>query len=403
MIFGRQVTDHETQGSLGIDPDQAPNIKRMQILTVDIGTGTQDILLFDSERTPENCYKLVMPSPTLLLGQRVRQATAAAQPLLITGVIMGGGPSSWAVEAHRRAGLRVVATPDAARTLNDDLDLVERELGVEIIADEEGSTLAHDGRFAHVEFGDFDFAAISEAFAAFGVELNPDALALAVFDHGAAPPGVSDRQFRMDYLSETLRQDRRLSAFAAFGPQTPPIMTRLRALADTAAARTDRPVVVMDTAPAAVLGAFDDPLVAGQPDALIVNVGNFHVLAFQFHDGQCARLLEHHTGLLDSRGLVRWLQMLAAGLVRHDDVFADHGHGALVLDEQPIPLTFVAAVGPRQAMLRNAGLPTYHAVPHGDQMLTGCYGLLRACADLNPEWRDPIASALSGASDRSLW
>ena len=36
----------------------------MQILTVDIGTGTQDILLFDSERTPENCLKLVMPSPT---------------------------------------------------------------------------------------------------------------------------------------------------------------------------------------------------------------------------------------------------------------------------------------------------------------------------------------------------
>jgi hypothetical protein len=31
----------------------------MQILTVDIGTGTQDILLFDTERTPENCLKLV--------------------------------------------------------------------------------------------------------------------------------------------------------------------------------------------------------------------------------------------------------------------------------------------------------------------------------------------------------
>ena len=40
----------------------------MQILTVDIGTGTQDILLFDSERAPENCLKLVMPSPTLLIG-----------------------------------------------------------------------------------------------------------------------------------------------------------------------------------------------------------------------------------------------------------------------------------------------------------------------------------------------
>ena len=42
----------------------------MQILTVDIGTGTQDILLFDSERAPENCLKLVAPSPTLRLSQR---------------------------------------------------------------------------------------------------------------------------------------------------------------------------------------------------------------------------------------------------------------------------------------------------------------------------------------------
>ena len=37
----------------------------MQILAVDIGTGTQDVLLFDSSRSPENCLKMVMPSPTL--------------------------------------------------------------------------------------------------------------------------------------------------------------------------------------------------------------------------------------------------------------------------------------------------------------------------------------------------
>ena len=105
----------------------------MQILTVDIGTGTQDILLFDSERAVENCLKLVMPSPTLLIGEQIKRATAARLPLLIRGVVMGGGPLLWAVEAHRRAGLRVLATPDAARTFNDDLDYVQRELGVEII------------------------------------------------------------------------------------------------------------------------------------------------------------------------------------------------------------------------------------------------------------------------------
>ena len=108
----------------------------MQILTVDIGTGTQDILLFDSERAVENCLKLVMPSPTLLIGEQIKRATAARLPLLIRGVVMGGGPAAWAVEAHRRAGLRVLATPDAAATFNDDLDYVQREMGVEIIPDE---------------------------------------------------------------------------------------------------------------------------------------------------------------------------------------------------------------------------------------------------------------------------
>ena len=201
----------------------------MQILTVDIGTGTQDILLFDSERAPENCLKLVMPSPTLLISGRIRAATAARQPLLITGVIMGGGPCSWAVEDHRRAGLRVLATPDAARTFNDDLDRVERELGVEIIAEETGRRLAAGRRYAHIEFRDFDYDAIRAAFAAFGVDLRPDALALAVFDHGAAPPDVSDRQFRMDYLAGRLRADRRLSALAYRSDAVPEIMTRLRA------------------------------------------------------------------------------------------------------------------------------------------------------------------------------
>ncbi len=50
----------------------------MQILTVDVGTGTQDILLFDSERTPENCLKLVVPSPTLLLSRQVQAGHGCA-------------------------------------------------------------------------------------------------------------------------------------------------------------------------------------------------------------------------------------------------------------------------------------------------------------------------------------
>jgi len=375
----------------------------MQILTVDVGTGTQDILLFDSERAPENCLKLVAPSPTLRLSQQVRAATAARVPLLITGILMGGGPVSWAVEAHHRAGLPILATPDAARTFNDDLDAVRADLGIELIDDAEAARLLAGNSHAHVEFRDFDYASIHRAFGAFGLNLQPDAVSLAVFDHGNAPPHISDRQFRMDYLAERLRSDHRLSALAFRGDAVPPDMTRLAALAATAQADAGVPVVVMDTAPAAVLGALEDPIVAAQPAPIVVNVGNFHTLAFQFAGGNFLRLFEHHTGELTQGEVVAWLRALADGSIRHEAVFASKGHGALVLDDEPQSLEHVAVVGPRRALLKDAGLPVYFAVPHGDQMLAGCFGLLRACADVEPTWREPIEAALDGKSHRSLW
>ena len=69
----------------------------MKILTVDIGTGTQDIFLYDSQLHIENGFKLVVPSPTMIMHRQVKAATQAGQPILIRGVMMGGGPSAWAV------------------------------------------------------------------------------------------------------------------------------------------------------------------------------------------------------------------------------------------------------------------------------------------------------------------
>lgn len=374
----------------------------MQILAVDVGTGTQDILLFDSTRTPENCLKLVMPSPTLLAASAIRRAGEAGLPLLLTGYTMGGGPSAWAAEAHHRAGLAILATEDAARSFNDDLDAVARDLGVQLVGDDEAARLAGSSAVHHVELRDFSFAAIRLAFQAFGVDLRPDVVAVAVFDHGNAPPEVSDRQFRLDYLADRLRAQADLSTFAFPSRQIPQIMTRLQAVADSAR-DVDVPLLVMDTAPAAVLGALCDPAVAAQPDAMIVNVGNFHCLAFQYRAGRFARLFEHHTGLLTDEQLESWLERLASGQITHQEVFDGHGHGALVLDSTPMAPSFVAVTGPRRAMLAGSKLPTYFAVPYGDQMLAGCWGMVRAAADHLPEQRQEILVALAGDGARPLW
>ncbi|MFN3928934.1 MAG: DUF1786 family protein, partial [Thermoflexus sp.] len=129
----------------------------MKILCVDIGTGTQDILLYDSEKDLENAYQLILPSPTLRIARAIRQATRERRPILLTGVTMGGGPCQWAVEDHLRAGLSVYATPEAARTFNDDLEAV-RAMGVQIVSEDEAARL--DRRVVRLTLRDFDWEAL---------------------------------------------------------------------------------------------------------------------------------------------------------------------------------------------------------------------------------------------------
>jgi len=373
----------------------------MHILAVDIGTGTQDILLYDSDKEIENCLKLVMPSATMRVARAVKQATRQARPLLLTGVTMGGGPSAWATLDHVRAGYPVYATPEAARTFDDELEKVEKQ-GIRVLSEDEAARL--DSDVARVHMRDFDFDAIRSAFDAFGIDLEPDALALAVFDHGNAPPGYSDRQFRFDYLEERIRAQNRLSAFAFKRGDLPDHLTRLQAVEATA--DFDGEVMLMDTAPAAVLGALLDPNVAAHERLLAVNVGNFHVLAFRLGLGGVEGVFEHHTGEIDLPQLDGFIDRLIDGSLQHRDVFDTMGHGALIFDPTPLPdgeTVFVSVTGPRRSMMRPSKHKPYFAVPYGDMMIAGCFGLLRAFADVYPEHAEIILDSLSGASRGAPW
>lgn len=361
----------------------------MRILAVDVGTGTQDILLFDSEQPIENCVQMVMPSPTVLVAERVRAATRRGEPLLLAGVTMGGGPSMWAVEDHLRAGLAVSATLPAAQSFDDDPEQL-RALGIRLLEPDQDVPGA-----TRVELRDFEQEPIERALRAFGVEPRLDGVAVAVFDHGAAPPNQSDRVFRFRYLADTLLRRNDLAALAYRRDAVPAAMTRLRAVAATAPA--DLPCVVMDTAPAAVLGALDDPVARARDRLIAVNVGNFHTLAFHLEAGRVVGLFEHHTGEISQDELVGYLSRLADGTLSNQEVFDDKGHGAIVWPRRLGAPDFYAVTGPRRGMLRRTRLDPYFAVPHGDMMLAGCFGLLRACADVMPAWRDAIEAALRDA------
>jgi uncharacterized protein (DUF1786 family) len=350
----------------------------MQILCIDVGTGTQDILLFDSERELENCVQLILPSPTQIVARRIRQATAARQPVLLTGQIMGGGPCAWAAEEHVRQGLPVYATPTAALTFDDELPKVEK-MGVRIV--DEGEASRHAG-VTRIALRDVDVPAIEAALAPFDITLDLGAIAIAVFDHGNAPPGVSDRVFRFEHIAATVTQND-LAAFAYRREAIPERMTRMRSAVSQLP--EDVPVVVMDTGPAAVLGALEDPVVARPTDALVANLGNFHTLAFHLSEGKILGLFEHNTGELTRPELERYLAQLADGTISNAEVFADMGHGALVVGPSSRAPEILAVTGPRRAMLDGSALQPYHAVPHGDMMLSGCFGLLRAVAKHVPE------------------
>jgi len=393
--------------------------KIMKILTVDIGTGTQDIFLYDSNLDIENGFKLVLPSPTMMVHRRLKQTLQLRAPILLTGHQMGGGPSAWAIEEYARAGIPVYMTASAATTLNDELDKVEA-FGIKVISEDESRKL----KVESLELKDFDFELISKTFNDYGVSLKDlGAIAVAVFDHGNAPAGISDRQFRFDYLDERIREKNSLSAFAYLSNNIPKIMTRLQSVADSAK-ELPCPLMVMDTAPAAVLGADFDPVVTKRKRKIIVNVGNFHTLAFRLGDG-IEGVFEHHTGEIDLIKLENYIRALADGSLKHQDIFDDMGHGALVYGNNPFEFGSddfdVVVTGPRRSMFMPSTLESdsllsktqeqapafqnlkpYFATPFGDMMIAGCFGLLAATAEIMPNLTETIQGSLRSGHGRGV-
>jgi len=369
----------------------------LRILAIDIGTGTQDILLFDSSQTLENCVKMVMPSPTAIAAQRIREATARRHPVALTGFNMGGGPCRWALEDHLKAGLAAFATAQAARTFDDDLSQVHA-LGVRLISEEEAVRL---DKAALVRLADLDLEAIRTALASFDVDGRFDGIGIAVLDHGEAPPDVSDRIFRFEHIRRVLTEKRSLMGFAYLADELPPYLTRMRDI--THQVDGSGPLLLLDTGPAAALGALEDPVVAGSKRVILVNAGNMHTMAVHLEDGKLLGLFEHHTGALTPDQLDEYLDKLAAGTLTHEEIFEQHGHGCHILSRPNVkgrPL--VAITGPQRGRFarpapkgRSRPSPAYLAVPHGDMMIAGCFGLLRAFAARVPEWREEIERALA--------
>src|SRR6185503_16157552 len=92
-----------------------------------------------------------------------------------------------------------------------------------------------------------------------------------------------------------------------------------------------------------------------------------------------------------------YVTQLGQGTIRNEEVYADKGHGALVFDAAAPAPDLLATTGPRRALLVESGLDPYLAVPHGDMMLAGNFGLLRAYAGHDEAVREAVEQRMGGA------
>ena len=353
-----------------------------RILAVDVGTGTADILLTLPGEPLENAVKLVVPSRTQVVGAQIAQATERGQTVVFSGPTMGGGACGAAMKRHLAAGQAFVATEEAALSFADDLDKV-RALGARVVGDGAAAELTARmpvDSVAAVRSGDLDPGALRDALDLLGADSRFDAVAVAVQDHGFSPHS-SNRVFRFAFWEAAVRERRPIGDLFYDATEAPAEFTRLRAAAALAGELScGGPALVADTGPAALYGALPE----GVADAVLVNVGNGHTICVVTLGGRLAGVFEHHTSALDASRLEDFLQRFLAGGLDNDEVREDGGHGAVMgpdVAERDLRGLPMYATGPRRALLAGSSLPLEYAAPHGDMMLTGCFGLLRAFAD----------------------
>jgi uncharacterized protein (DUF1786 family) len=350
----------------------------MKILALDIGAGTEDILLYDDrKKSIENCVKMVLPSPSQVFAAKVSEATRLYRDLFVKGDIIGGGAFAFALRNHVEKGLRVAMTESAAYTIRNDLDEV-KELGIEITRESQlnnfnGETLTTE---------EVNLTKLEAFLADFNETiLDVDVVAVAVQDHGVFPKGTSNRRFRIQKMKELLKRNPRPESLAFREDEIPSCFLRMKSAVQ--ASRKQLPkakALVMDTSPAAILGCLKDPAVEEADPILAINVGNGHTMAAITRKGKIVGVMEHHTRLLNPQKIERLLVNFADGKLSDEEVFKDGGHGLFFLAEPPSfsKIERIATTGPNRNILAKTNLSVHFACPAGDVMMTGTMGLIEA-------------------------
>lgn len=339
---------------------------REKLVVIDVGSGTQDILIYQPGKNIENCPKFVVPSRTQIVARKIQEATQQRKDIFLYGSLMGGGACGQALKQHLKAGLQAYVTQETARTFHDNLEKV-REIGV-VITEEAPKD------YVKIWMGDIDVQSIEQALTGFGIE-SPKRYAVAVQDHGYSET-ESNRTLRFQLWKEFIEQGGELKSLI-FADEVPKVYTRMQAVRSISS-----DAIVTDTGTAALLGIMTDPEVKKHLDqgVLALNIGNSHTLGAAILGERVYGIFEQHTGALDQDTLWGLVKRFQDAILTHEEIFEAGGHGVAIHPDMRPGWNFIAVAGPRRAMVKPFGW--YEVAPFGDMMLTGCFGILQGLGAL---------------------
>lgn len=354
----------------------------MRILTIDVGHGTIDILLYDDQKTFENSIQLVFPSVPHRFAQIVETSN---KNIFLYGHIMGGDPLAGRLYRAVKKGRMVVATPRAAMSFRYNIAEVEQK---GVIIDENGTTEKYPD-FLHLKTRDIEFEVLDRFFSHLDEKWKDtvDIIALAVQDHGKNRPGESARVVRINEYKKRLKNP--FVTELAYMDTAPDIFPRFQENIDLTRSYYEKwekiPIMVMDSSPAVIAGVLSDLQISPTKNAVIVNVGNGHTLGFLLNSKkEVLALFEHHTGLLTQRKLEQLITDLMSGNINNETILNDKGHGALVFKQEecnPQKVEKIYVIGPKRNLLANSSLNIEFPAPLGAMMLAGPIGLLYTLAE----------------------
>ena len=343
-----------------------------RLLMIDIGAGTMDILVYDTDTDLH--YKAVVKSPVPYVAEK---ASAITGNLLVVGNEMGGGPITRLL-MERTKTVEVVMSRSASATLNHDVAKV-RSWGIKVVEDDQADQLRDNQDYTLITLSDLEPQRIEQIVKSIGVPYAFDAVAICAQDHGVPDPGISHLDFRHNMFAARLTQQPYPHTLLYRSDQVPDAMNRLKSIAGSAEQLPVAEVYVMDSGMAAILGASLDDKCRQKKRFLVLDIATSHTVGAAMAGEEIAGFFEYHTQDITLEKLEDLLRDLAVGKLSHHQILSEGGHGAFL--RQAIgfsAIETIVATGPKRKMLAESRLPIEFGAPWGDNMMTGTVGLLEA-------------------------